>query len=73
MTTIPLRVNLPGSVSYFHVGDGDLVAEGENVIAIECMKMQHDMPAPAAGRVRFKVALGEMVEQDQVIAEIEQE
>lgn len=73
MTTIPLAINLPGTVSFFHVEDGDRVEEGQNVIAVECMKMQTDIPAPAPGKVKFLVALGDMVEQDQVIAEIEQE
>ena len=68
---ITIASSLPGTVSFFHVEDGDIVEEGQNVIAVECMKMQLDLSAPRSGRVRFKVALGEMVEQDQVIAEIE--
>ena len=73
MKRFALKIDLPGSVAYFHVEDGDSVEEGDNVIAVECMKMNMDITAPVAGKVRFRVALGEMVEQGQVIAEIEQE
>jgi biotin carboxyl carrier protein len=73
LTTASIKAILPGTVCYMHVDDGAEVEEGQEVIAIECMKQETAMTAPASGRVKFAVQLGEIVEQDQVIAEIETE
>lgn len=73
MKIVRVRSILPGAITVFHVDDGDRVQNGDPILAIECMKQQTDFPAPAAGVVRFKVELGDVVEQDQVLAEIETE
>ena len=59
-----------GTVAFLHVDEGALVEPGDQVIAIEAMKQQHDITAEYGGTVHFLVALGEMVEQDQVLVEI---
>lgn len=56
-----------------HVDEGAKVERGDAVIAVECMKQQHDIISPVAGVVRFQVTLGEVIEQDQLLAEIETE
>lgn len=59
-----------GTVAYQHVDDGVHVAEGEAVVELEAMKMMTALTAPCAGTVRHLVQLGEVVAQDQPVAEI---
>lgn len=73
MKTRAVQSTLPGVISYLHVDDGSTIAEGDRVLAIECMKQMHDITAPIAGTIRLRVALGDLVEQQQVIFEIESE
>lgn len=70
MAKTVVESEMTGSISLLHVDDGDLVEAGDNVLAIELMKTQNDIPSPVSGRVHFLVALGELVEQDQPIFEI---
>ena len=62
---------MPGSVVAVHVAEGDEVAEGAAVLAVEAMKMEHTLRAPAAGIVRLKVREGEQVGADAVLAVID--
>lgn len=71
MKITELRSTLPGIITLLHVDEGKRVDEGDPVLSIECMKQLHDITAPAGGTVRFKARLGEMVEQDQIVAHIE--
>ena len=64
---------MPGSVVAVHVSEGDEVAEGDPVLAIEAMKMEHTLRAQATGKVRLKVARGEQVGADAVLAVIDNE
>ncbi|ANI93060.1 acetyl-CoA carboxylase biotin carboxylase subunit [Dietzia timorensis] len=64
---------MPGSVVAVHVSDGAEVAEGDAVLAVEAMKMEHTLRAPAAGVVSLKVAAGEQVGADAVLAVIDNE
>jgi biotin carboxyl carrier protein len=51
---------------------GDHVEEDEVVLVMEAMKMEIPVVAPATGVLReLKVAAGQAVEADQVLAEIE--
>ncbi|WP_430646229.1 acetyl/propionyl/methylcrotonyl-CoA carboxylase subunit alpha [Agromyces sp. GXS1127] len=66
-----LRAPMPGSVTTLLVADGDRVEAGQGVLAIEAMKMEHRVTATVAGLVRIRVAVGEQVARDQVVARID--
>jgi acetyl-CoA/propionyl-CoA carboxylase biotin carboxyl carrier protein len=66
-----LRAPMPGSVTTLLVADGDRVGAGQAVLAIEAMKMEHRVTASVPGLVRLRVAAGEQVSRDQVVARIE--
>ena len=53
------------------VADGDTVAAGDRVVAVEAMKMEHSLTAPVAGTVRLHVADGDQVAAGQVLATVE--
>ncbi len=42
---------MPGTVLAVHVADGDAVAQGQLLMIVEAMKMEHRITAPAAGIV----------------------
>ncbi|MFB6611702.1 biotin carboxylase N-terminal domain-containing protein [Agromyces sp. NPDC056379] len=66
-----LRAPMPGTVTAVFVADGDAVAPGDAVVAIEAMKMEHRVTASVAGAVRLAVAVGEQVSRDQPVARVE--
>ncbi|MBM7504441.1 acetyl/propionyl/methylcrotonyl-CoA carboxylase subunit alpha [Agromyces aurantiacus] len=66
-----LRAPMPGSVTTLFAADGDHVEAGQAVLAIEAMKMEHRVTATVAGIVRLRVAMGEQVARDQVVARVE--
>ncbi|MGR0220460.1 acetyl/propionyl/methylcrotonyl-CoA carboxylase subunit alpha [Agromyces sp. ZXT2-6] len=66
-----LRAPMPGSVTTLLLADGDRVEAGQAVLAIEAMKMEHRVTATVPGVVRLRVAAGEQVARDQVVARIE--
>ncbi|WP_438856325.1 acetyl/propionyl/methylcrotonyl-CoA carboxylase subunit alpha [Agromyces sp. M3QZ16-3] len=66
-----LRAPMPGSVTTILVGDGDSVEPGQAVLAIEAMKMEHRVTATVAGVARLRVAVGDQVARDQVVARVE--
>ena len=65
-----LKSDVPGILALQHAPQGTSVAAGDLVCAVESMKTLYDLRAPIAGMVRYLVDLGEMVEQDQVIATV---
>jgi acetyl-CoA/propionyl-CoA carboxylase biotin carboxyl carrier protein len=67
-----LRAPMPGNVTTILVADGDRVEAGQAVLAIEAMKMEHRVTATTAGVARIRVAVGEQVARDQVVARVEQ-
>ncbi len=46
------RAPLPGSVTKVLVSVGDVVAEGDGLVVLEAMKMEHTLRALGAGTVR---------------------
>jgi biotin carboxyl carrier protein len=50
-TTGSLRAPMPGSVLTVLVNPGQMVSEGEPLLKLEAMKMEHTIRAPAAGLV----------------------
>lgn len=52
------------------VDDGVEVEEDENLGSVESMKMMFDLRSPCAGKVRWLVQLGAVVNKNQAIAEV---
>lgn len=61
---------MPGNILKVLVNDGDQVSAGDVVVILEAMKMENEIVAPAAGKISMKVKVGETVDTDQVIAEL---
>ncbi|MDR2952357.1 MAG: sodium-extruding oxaloacetate decarboxylase subunit alpha [Treponema sp.] len=59
-----------GTVLRYAVGEGEQVSSGTTIIIIESMKMELEIKATAAGKVRFLVPAGTQVASQQPIAEI---
>ncbi len=69
-----LTAPMPGAVIRVMVSEGDTVEEGQRMLVLEAMKMEHTMAAPARGVVRklpFKV--GAVVPLGAVLVEMEEE
>ena len=57
------RAPLPGAVTKVLVSVGDTVAEGDGLVVLEAMKMEHTLRADGAGRsARSTVAPGQQVD-----------
>ncbi|BDZ38355.1 hypothetical protein GCM10025863_09690 [Microbacterium suwonense] len=67
------RAPMPGSVVAVHVAEGDTVREGEPLVSIEAMKMEHPVLAPHDGTVHLLVALGDQVRRDQPVARVSEQ
>ena len=68
----PVEAPMVGKVPQVLVNVGDTVAEDDTLIVMEAMKMEINVVAPAGGRVaELRVAPGDSVETDQVVATIE--
>ncbi|OIV36074.1 acetyl/propionyl-CoA carboxylase subuit alpha [Mangrovactinospora gilvigrisea] len=67
-----LLAPMPGTVGVLKAAEGDLVAEGQTVLVVEAMKMEHPVVAPVAGRlVELRVRAGARVAMDEVLAVVE--
>ena len=61
-----------GTVVKVAVSVGDVVSAGDTLIAIEAMKMEHEVRAAVAGTVtEIRVSAGEQVEAGRVLAVLE--
>jgi len=65
-----VKATLPGSVFKLLVKDGDSVKKDEIIMILEAMKMEIEIPSPTEGTITLKVAQGDTVENDQVLAVI---
>lgn len=61
---------MPGSVIAVQVDSGAAVSEGDVVVVVEAMKMEHSLAAPVSGRVELLVSVGDQVTVDQVLARL---
>src|SRR5262249_46494975 len=61
---------MPGSVIAVQVDSGAEVAEGDVVVVVEAMKMEHSLAAPVSGQVEVLVSVGDQVKVEQVLARI---
>jgi biotin carboxyl carrier protein len=70
---VTLRAQIPGRIARLWVGEGDVVEEGQRLLAIEAMKMENEIRAPHAGTVRsIRSELGARVERDDELLTISQ-
>jgi 3-methylcrotonyl-CoA carboxylase alpha subunit len=68
-----LEAPMPGVVTRVLVSAGDAVRQGQPLVAIEAMKMEHVLRAPRDGRVRaVAVRKGEMVNGGAAVVELEE-
>jgi propionyl-CoA carboxylase alpha chain len=69
-----LTAPMPGQVVAVRVGKGDRVAAGQQLLALEAMKMEHAVLAPADGVVvELRVTPGSQVDAGDVLAVIDSE
>jgi 3-methylcrotonyl-CoA carboxylase alpha subunit len=61
---------MPGSVIAVQAASGAEVSEGDTVLVVEAMKMEHSLTAPVSGRVEVLVSVGDQVTVDQVLARL---
>jgi acetyl/propionyl-CoA carboxylase alpha subunit len=67
-----LLAPLPGSVVRVLVEPGAEVAQGQTLVVLEAMKMEHSVQSPTAGTVNeVRVAVGDQVEGGQVLAVVD--
>ena len=68
-----VRSPMPGTVVTVSVTDGAPVEQGDTILTVEAMKMEHRLTAPVAGIVRTTAAPGDLVRLDQLLATISTE
>src|SRR5262249_5264320 len=67
-----LLAPMPGTIVRVNVSEGDEVADGDELVVLEAMKMEHRVLAPHAGRVaEIRVRAGETVEAGVVLVVID--
>ncbi|MGW9551908.1 acetyl-CoA carboxylase biotin carboxylase subunit [Citricoccus zhacaiensis] len=69
-STPTLTSPMPGTVLVTSVDDGATVAEGDAVLVVEAMKMEHVIRSTVAGAVSLHAAVGDAVSRGQVLAVI---
>ncbi|PZG44956.1 acetyl/propionyl-CoA carboxylase subunit alpha [Spongiactinospora gelatinilytica] len=69
-----VRSPMPGTVLVVKAAPGDTVAEGQPLLIVEAMKMEHTVTAPVGGVVaELPVRAGTQVEMDAVLAVVKKE
>ncbi|HEY0890848.1 MAG TPA: biotin carboxylase N-terminal domain-containing protein [Nocardioides sp.] len=67
-----LLAPMPGSVIAVHAAVGETVTEGQPILVMEAMKMQHTIAAPYAGTVtELAASVGQQVEAGTVLAVVD--
>jgi pyruvate carboxylase subunit B len=68
----PLRAPMPGLVVRVNVQSGDVVAAGQGLVVMEAMKMENELRASSAGRVKaVHVQPGTAVDKGALLIELE--
>jgi pyruvate carboxylase subunit B len=68
----PLKAPMPGLIVRVTVQPGDTVQPGQGLVVMEAMKMENELKAAAAGRVKaVLVAPGTAVEKGALLVELE--
>jgi len=68
----PLVAPMPGMIVRIHVGEGDAVQPGQGLVVMEAMKMENELRASSAGKVKRIVATpGTAVEKGALLLEME--
>ncbi|MBA2683858.1 MAG: acetyl-CoA carboxylase biotin carboxyl carrier protein subunit [Gemmatimonadaceae bacterium] len=68
----PLRAPMPGLIVQLRVKAGDMIAAGDGLVVMEAMKMENELRAPAAGKVKaVHVIVGAAVEKGALLVELE--
>jgi acetyl-CoA/propionyl-CoA carboxylase biotin carboxyl carrier protein len=65
-----IRTPMPGTVVAVAVASGDSVEEGQLLVTVEAMKMEHKLLASIAGVVTVDVVEGDLVSLDQIVASV---
>ncbi|WP_299165375.1 biotin carboxylase N-terminal domain-containing protein [uncultured Arthrobacter sp.] len=65
-----VRSPMPGTVITVNVADGELVEEGQVLLSVEAMKMEHQLIATITGTVAVTLSPGDLVTANQVVARI---
>ena len=66
------RAPLPGAVTKVLVAEGDAVAEGDGLVVLEAMKMEHTLRANGAGTVaQVHCAPGQQVDVHDLLVTVE--
>ena len=65
-----VRSPMPGTVITVNVADGDAVQEGQVLLSVEAMKMEHQLTAAVAGTVAINLNPGDLVAANQIVARI---
>ena len=66
-----VRSPMPGTVVSVSVEDGAAVEAGDVLVAVEAMKMEHQLTAALSGVVRLSLKPGDLVKAQQILATIE--
>jgi len=68
----PVVAPMPGLIVRLNVAVGDTVAAGQGMVVMEAMKMENELRATSAGRVRsIAVTVGMAVEKGMTLVELE--
>lgn len=68
----PLKAPMPGLIVRVNVAVGDQVQAGQGIVVMEAMKMENELKASAAGRVKSVLATpGTAVEKGALLVELE--
>ena len=68
----PLVAPMPGMIVRVNVGAGDQVQAGQGLVVMEAMKMENELRAAAAGKVkRVHVSPGTAVDKGALLLELE--
>lgn len=68
----PLKAPMPGLIVRVNVNVGDQVAAGQGIVVMEAMKMENELRATAAGKVKSILATpGTAVEKGALLVELE--